>query len=59
MGRDAEELEGVEERDCTQNIVYEKKNLSPIKGKIKRAGYKLFPKAPEYLIYYLVLSSRD
>lgn len=25
MGRDAEELGGVEERDCTQDIIYEKK----------------------------------
>lgn len=25
MGRDAEELGGVEERDCTRDIIYEKK----------------------------------
>lgn len=27
MGRDAEELGGIEERDCTQDIVYEKKSI--------------------------------
>lgn len=54
-----EELGGVEERGYIQDIVYEKRNLSSIKGKIKRAGYKLFPNAPEHLIYYLALPSRD